>query len=164
MLNILFGINRSFALLPCFSLWGKHDGHSGFVTRNITCDILIGWSCWVMGSMEPIVVLVLTLTSVCILLESRCLKWWKTQRASWDPSTTWNHLTTTASSLWQFKVTCCSAGRGIPASRNGTSPSRLCNRWLSGLLITDCCGCPCTFVFKFRHLWLTLTDLLHTAC
>ena len=56
ILTVSFDINQSLTLLLCFSLWEKYGSYSlGFSCRASTnnSDILIGWSCWVIGSPKP---------------------------------------------------------------------------------------------------------------
>ena len=45
--KVLLRFNWSFTLFLCFSLRGKLGGHLMFFVQNISCDILIGWSAWV---------------------------------------------------------------------------------------------------------------------
>ena len=45
--KVLLWINWSFTLLLCFSLRGKLGSHLMFFVQSVSCDILIGWSAWV---------------------------------------------------------------------------------------------------------------------
>ena len=53
-LKVLFRIRQSFPLLLCLCLWGKHVCHSSGYSHGY-CNVLIGWSCWVIGSYRQVI-------------------------------------------------------------------------------------------------------------
>ena len=55
ILKVLFGINQSFALCLCCSLWGKHGGHSsGFLHGILMVTFWLADTAWWLPTWNPL--------------------------------------------------------------------------------------------------------------